>query len=95
MTPELIADINVVLEKHGWQHRLGDFVEKKEGQSGWSGTVTGIYANGQTAEGYAVTSDHHKNATQIYPAGALSGEVNEKPLTTLTRQSQEYGLYDT
>ena len=50
--------------------RLGDHVRKVRG-SQWQGTVVGFYSTKLTPEGYAVESDAHSGAVQIYPAAAL------------------------
>lgn len=74
MNQELINDLNAVLEKHGWQFRVGDHLKKKNG-SEWIGRVVGTYSTDQTPEGYAVESLYHKNTVQIYPVKALE-EIN-------------------
>lgn len=47
--------------------RLDDRV-RKTGRSAWQGIVVGTYRSSITAEGYAVESEAHPGAVQIYPA---------------------------
>ena len=48
----------------------GDSVAKISG-SAWIGRIVGWYATELTPEGYAVESQWHRGAVQIYPASAL------------------------
>lgn len=58
------------METTGWKYQLGDTVHKKSG-SDWYGKVVGFYSTKLTPYGYAVESDFHKGAVQIYPEAAL------------------------
>jgi hypothetical protein len=49
---------------------LGQRVRKKTG-SGWQGTIVGFYSTKQTPIGYAIESEFHSNAVQIFPENAL------------------------
>ena len=49
---------------------LGDRVRKKSGAA-WQGRVVGWYSTKLTPEGYAVESEAHPGAVQIYPVAAL------------------------
>lgn len=50
--------------------KYGDKVRKIKG-SEWTGTVVGWYSTKLTHTGYAVESDTHQGAVQIYPDSAL------------------------
>ncbi len=49
---------------------IGDRVRKRNG-SQWQGHVVGWYSTLLTPEGYAVESEVHTGAVQIYPVSAL------------------------
>jgi hypothetical protein len=75
--------------KPAWPDRAkygyGYLVNKPRG-SNWSGHICGWYSTQLTPIGYAVLSDRHENAVQIYPEASLVAE----PRTESDAQRESY-----